>query len=532
MKKNFGKKLIATGLAVLTMLSATSMFTASVSAAEINRPSISTTLKDQSAIDKAKARGVIDSLIGKIPVIGEYAKIELAPILDNIFGSTVITFGEKLDKINESIKKMSEKMDENTQQLLKQLYKMDNLNPFNELATKVKSMCELKTIPLQTALKMALNGKDSFKQIYQLTRIFDVVGQSSDTHFLEDVTTMSKYVNGTAIGKNIPLYMAAINVHCNDSVFGGEAAIKNVAYVRSINNLFEYSYALILSSLEAQKMLGENYEKVKTHFEGANDLTSTRIADYAEDCNDNLDLINGYIKKVTDQYNSICNPDNKDSVVSRYNKFVNDNWTSYIKGTNYQDTQKTVDFVKLSDKIITKTTDSLGINRGIGDHSDAKNEAKRLNEIINRSLPLNNELVNLANRMKNDPFYTKDNKKTEKLSFYESLRLLGFTSDIDDQIDKYIKDHKGATVADALNSMRCRFVSGNANYSYEESEVGYLMRYEAKAWYNSINPAQKLSDNIGESTTQYFFYHETTGGGGHGESGDGTNYTLMFFQGK
>lgn len=523
MKKDFGKKLIATGLAALTMMSATSMFTASVSAAEINTTTAENRLHD-AADDAKKARALIESFIGKIPVIGEYAKIEIGPMLDDIFGTTLGNIQTKLDEMNKKLDGISDKIDANTQNLLKQLYKMENLDVFNAKATEVKSIC----INSKIMFNAAVGSKDSAEQVYYIAKVFDVVNDHVD--LLNKVTTMVQYVQGTAVGQKVPLYTASLNVHCKDSVFGGEAATKNAQYVRSINSLFEYSFAVMLSGLDAQKMLGQNYDKVKDFYKNSDDHESGKIVEYANCCHKSLNLIDSYINVVKKMYDSVCNKENKDSITYKYNRFVLDNFTSYIKSTNYDDTQKTVDYIKLSDKIVTKTMDSYGIDRRCSDRYDNKRMIENVTDQINRNLPLNNMLVDIANRMAKDDYYTIDHKGKDRLSFYEGLKLIGFKTDIDGQIEKYVNEHKGATVNDALNNMKCRFVTGGARYEYIASEVAFLMRYGVKGFYKSFDASRMLSGTVGDNETLYYYFHETTGGGGHGIDGDATNYTLMFFQ--
>ncbi|MBP9988719.1 MAG: hypothetical protein KBT46_04395 [Ruminococcus sp.] len=356
MKKNrVLTKAIAMVLVIMTVMSVFSMsFTASA--------------MDMENASKQAASAIITTGVGKIPVVGDFAKSALEPILSELFGikSENEEILEKLDEISTKLDELKDTLDKDTQTILKTLSSAQR-NEFNSNMTSLRTMISNNYKFLR---EIERSDNSDYAKAVMTAEMLDF--NMNNAEQLEVLTeTLTEYVKGTEFktSNTENIYDYIYRVSCDGSVLGGEAAMKASAYINSVNEIITASYKLMVLVLGEKIYVSDNYNSIMEAAEtdadlkaALNTITSEDLAKYS------VKVYRSYWAELlgnnyTKEYNTVYSLDNPDSTVSKYNRTVLDNWFTFIREVRFSDSNITVNFVRLNSALNSTTPEECGFKR-------------------------------------------------------------------------------------------------------------------------------------------------------------------------
>lgn len=535
MKKNrLFKKAIAMVLAIMTVFSVMSAgFTAS--AMDIENTS------------KKAAKALIITGAGKIPVIGDFAKSALDPILGDLFGikGDTAMILEKLDEISKKIDALEATLEKDTQDILKNLTTAQ-YNEFNSSITALRTMVETNYRFLKSVEK---TNESDYAKMVLIAEMLDFDLKNAE-QFEVLTQTLRNYVGGTQIsfGSTQGVYEYVLMSKCDGAVIGGNAAIKAAGYVNEVNEVISSAYKLMII------VLGE---KIR-FYQGMKDGSIASAAETDEELRDALETITsqklacyksaayrdywaellgeesneGYIG----DYNRMFDLENPDSTVSKYNAKVDSIWFSYIRGFKYTSDGINVTFVPLNREISYTTLGKAGLDDTAGKYqveSMIKKTTSNINAKIT-SVLTKAEVRKLYELFISDEILSKD-ENGEKLSLLDAFRDYGFTCDSWENSEEGVALHQFYT---QLAKMFAQFgikinvadkyyltplFALEANYKYinvdnstqcywdAKGSVTTFNGYNTSDAYETVKADGTVSYNFAGTTTQYFSFHQARG---------------------
>lgn len=513
MKNNIMKRTIAILLSIITIISATAILTVSSSAAEVKGTSISTQVSPNESATELIEKGLISELIGKIPFIGDFGKIALDPFLCDMFHITSLAdISNKLDEISGKIDKLSTQMDKNTQEILSKLYTSENLKKFNEDATDMKNM----TTSLYTNLSTITGSKkDDLEKDIKTASLIDFSSKTQADYPIV-AKRLATYIKGEQVSLTTPesIYNVAYKATCKDALIGGEVALKNANYVNSINMIVGNAYKMMITVLNSKLYVADHIDEIAEKYG-----TGSMFYRIAEECNFNRDYYEKLLKDGTEsngegyvkEYSTLFDTNNENSIVSKYNKMVKDNWFSFITKTDYSATA-TVEFLKVKSELGSFKIDDLPFRRDAG-----KYECEgMLNNVTNAakskaySALSKDKLENFYRFVLTSEIFRKDGAKDTPISLLEGLKNYGFTFS-----------------GDASDAKRPIFIT-NAWNVYENIDTSMERSWKGRGYYSGFGANDKGTTPAGKEIN-YFNFREYRGCDPV-ESGDASNLTILFLE--
>lgn len=421
MKKNrVLTKVIATVLVIMTVMSVFSMsFTASAI--------------DMEDTSKRAASAIITTGVGKIPVIGNFAKSALGPMLSELFGieGENDAILKKLDEISTKLDELKDTLDKDTQTILKTLSSAQR-NEFNSNMTNLRTMISNNYKFIREIEK---SDNSDYTKAVMTAEMLDF--NMNNAEQLEVLTeTLTEYVKGTEFKTSDTenIYDYVYRVSCEGSILGGEAAMKASAYINSVNEIITSSYKLMTLVLGEKIYVSDNYNSIIEAAEtdadlkaALNTITSEDLAKYS------VNVYRSYWAELLDsnytrEYNAVYSLDNPDSTVSKYNRTVLDNWFTLIKEVRYSENNITVNFIRLNRALNYTTPEKCGFERTT-DFNKARMMSSihtaHINSEISKVLT-NEELKNFYEHILNSDLLCTD-ENGNRISLYTFFSDYGFT---------------------------------------------------------------------------------------------------------
>ena len=535
MKKNrLFTKAIALVLAIMTVFSVMSAgFTASA--------------MDMENASKKAAKALITTGAGKIPVIGDFAKSALDPILSELFGikgDTAVIL-EKLDEISKKIDALEATLEKDTQDILKNLTTAQ-YSEFNSSITSLRTMVETNYRFLKSVEK---SNKSDYAKMVLIAEMLDFDLKNAE-QFEVLTQTLRNYVGGTQIsfGNTQGVYEYVLMSKCDGAIIGGNAAIKASGYVNEVNEVISSAYKLMIIVL-GEKIrfyqgmkdgsINEAMENDEELRDALETITSQKLACYksatyrdywaellGEESNE------GYIG----DYNRMFDLENPDSTVSKYNAKVESIWFSYIRGIKYTADGASAEFVPLNREISYTTAAKCGLDDSVGKYqveSMVKKTTSNINAKIT-SVLTKAEVKALYELFLSNPVLSTD-ENGERLSLLDALRDYGFTC------DAWENSEEGEVMRKAMEALAKVFEAMGiktevaekyyinpsfaleANYKYINVDNSTQCYWDAKGNFKSYsgtgnkivtektNSDGTVSYSFTSTTSEYYSFHQARG---------------------
>ncbi len=535
MKKNrILSKVIAMALALITVFSVASVgFTASAT--------------DVENVSKKAAKALITTGAGKIPVVGDFAKSALDPILSELFGikSDTAIIIEKLDEISKKIDSLEATLEKDTQSILKNLNNAQ-FNEFNSSLTALRSMVESNYKFLRSIEK---SNESDYAKMVLTAEMFDFDIKNSN-QFEVLTQTLRNYIGGTQIrfDDTQGIYEYVLMTKCNGATIGGNAAIRASAYVNEVNDVISSAYKLMIVVLGEKIRFYNEIENGNIDSAVADDeelrnalatITSEKLACYKSATYNNYwtELLGeksneGY----TGEYNAMFNEESPDSTVSKYNSKVGSIWFSYIRNFKYTSDGIYVEFVPLNREISYTTIDKSGFDSSAGKYqveSMIKKTTSNINAKVT-SVLTKAEVRKLYETFIADEILSKD-ENGEKLSLLDAFRDYGFTCDAWENSEEGKAIHQlYVQLAELFSKMGIKINVADkyyitplfvleASYNYINVDNSTQCYWDAKGYVKSFNgyntsDAYEITKTDGTkdydftgTSTRYFSFHQARG---------------------
>ena len=483
MKKN---RVLAKATAmVLVIMTVMSVFSMNLTASAM----------DMESASKKAGKAIITTGVGKIPVIGAFAKSALDPILSELFGikSENAEILKKLDEISSKLDYLKNTLDKDTQEILKTLNDSQK-NEFNKSMTSLRAMVSSNYKFLK---EIEISDNSDYAKAVLTAEMLDFNMKNAEQ--LEVLTeSLTEYVKGTEFktSDTLNIYDFIYRVKCDGSVLGGEAAMKASTYINSVNEIITASYKLMALVLGEKIYVSDNYNSIMEAAETDTDLraalntiTSEDLAKYSIKVYRNYwsDLLED---NYTKEYNAVYSLDNPDSTVSKYNQMVLDNWFTYIRGVRYGTDSATVDMAYLNREVSVCAPHNCGLDKDVffleaGKMMDitTKNIKDRIYSVLTKE-----ELQNLFTHFMSSELLTTD-ENGNKLSLYDALKDYGFTFNVlEKEKEEFLKTSVGQFCAVLLGG--------------EDKVMKPVFAYEANSIFAPAIPVKSMI----EATASYTGY--------------------------
>lgn len=496
MKKNrVLTKVIAAALVIMTVMSA---FSASFTASAM----------DMENASKKAGKAIITTGAGKIPVIGDFAKSALDPILSELFGikSGNEEILKKLDEITTRLDGLKSNLDRNTQEILKDLSEAKR-NEFNTSITSLRTM----VLNNYTFLREIENPDNSdYTKAVLTAEMLDFSMKNADN--IEVLTeTLTEYVKGTEINilnvENIYDYVYCVS--CDGSVLGGEAAIKAAEYINNVNEIITSSYKLMALVLSEKLYVFDHYSDILSAAGTDENLKNALATITSEDfAKYKVGSYRGYWsallnKNYGKEYNAVYSLDNPDSTVSKYNQMVLDNWFTYIRDVRYSSGKVTINRVYLNREMEITSPSECGLDKNVnmfGAIYMINTTTQNLNQKI-YSVLTEEEVQKLYSCILCSSCFNTD-ENGNKLSLYDALKEYGFTfNKLENAKKKALNTYLGKLLAENIgeeNLFRPFFVC-NAEGKFD------TRFYANYAGYDGFS-----SETERQTVTYFNMYHKGT----------------------
>lgn len=387
-KKNFSykmKKNLALGMAALSAFGTVAGSAVTVHAEPVDEVAEANNVGDPlPAMEKA----LIKNGIGQIPVIGGVLSDTLDPFFAEILGvnpdNTAIL--DKLDEIKSQIDHLSLQMTKEIQDVLAQIYK-NGLDSFNLDITSVRG------IEVQLLDEIAtIKADNNLTELEKALRIGSMLDPSSAEtgNFVNKLKTCARYVSGQAINLNPAeggIFTKAFNAKCQESRLVGEAAMKVAPYLNCVDTVIENGFKLEAMVLDAKMVARQILAKMSQ--EERDNTVKKIIGDYgegskevlllkmckksAEAADPNTDstmhiwkkaagiMENGHYTGAKGEYELICNANNPESVVGRYNAMITKEWFDFIESATIKNGSMEIKVIPLSNEIDATDYKDMGV---------------------------------------------------------------------------------------------------------------------------------------------------------------------------
>lgn len=426
---------------------------------------------------KIAAKGLIEKGISTIPG-GAFITPLLSPVLGEVLGikgngailSQLGMINEKLDEIKETldeingkldamqtelrdiqqnIKDLSNKLDQSTQILLSEMFESRfgiTLDSFNTKLTSVAYITERMYRDMALLYENDLNNIERAPALYTsdlyktltIAESIETFNSNATDDYVNMVMTLSKYLDGSQItlGNARNLYETVYLASCNNSVLGGEAAMRIVNYLNQVSGTLSSAYKMLIIVAKCKVYVAEHYDEVLAASNPNSENYDKYVAalvEYGLKSNyKDIASLQNWKNLVSDGDASLWTRHNQyfgetDSLSSKYNEMVASHWFDYIRDCKLVNNDIQVTFFTL-DTCIYPYNSSLEVTEGTANAVYANNS---LNAYLDSALSgdevqkLVEHIIQNANGVYVD-LSSGNTKSTTEKSFLDILRDYGF----------------------------------------------------------------------------------------------------------
>ncbi len=364
-----------------------------------------------------KAKAYITKGIKKIPYVGEIAASLFDSKINELLGikpsPSIKDVLNELKEIQTQLTNISFQIDEARSDILTGLYAESNFGKVNDNLTSLRSDVTEMYNQIHTIGNETPQGtSDEEKLIYEFVRSlrmaalleFDGDKVSNLVTTARDVST---YVSGeqVSIKYEDSLFTKAFYYACKDSALGGEAALIISPYINEVCDILSHADTVMSVVLAAKLYVCEHYSDIVEQagrLAGLADIPEQERTDAQKVLAKALGQLNNALKglKEPDKYdlennttyhayltqltsedgedkavsliirhNNILNDENPDSIISQYNKMLDDRWFSLIQNAEVENGSMKVSFFDLSPNLGSVKPMELGVDTNKSDYA-------------------------------------------------------------------------------------------------------------------------------------------------------------------
>lgn len=377
-----------------------------------------------------KAKAYITKGIKKIPYVGEIAASLFDSKINELLGikpaPSIKDVLNELDAIKKQLDGISFQIDKASADILNALYAESNFKDVNaNLTTLRNDVSGVYNSIYGIGKNTPLGETDEEKLIYEYVRSLRIASllEFDGDNISELVSTardVSTYVSGeqVSIKYEDSLFTKAFYYACNNSVLGGEAALIISPYINEVCDILSHADTVMTAIIAAKLYVCEHYSDITAKVNSASELT-----DAPEELTDALGQLDNALKGLKESYkydlknnpayhsfllqltsedgndksvsiaarhNNILDKDNPDSLISQYNKMVDDRWFSLILDAGVEDGSMNVSFVDMSRTLGSVKPIELGVDTSKTDEatqSMVKNADSKLKAKLSKISP-------------------------------------------------------------------------------------------------------------------------------------------------
>ena len=426
---------------------------------------------------KAAAKAVIMKGVSTIPGGSTVAPL-LGPVLGNILGIKSDTaqileqldlINEKLDEIMDALEELNEKLDavqnelkeiqqginnlsnqldKSTRTILSEVFESKfgmTLDSYNSKLTSVAYITERMYNDMAILYESDLESLESdpeycTSELYKTLKVaelIDTFNSNATDDYVNMVLTLSKYLDGSQIALGNPrgLFETVFLASCNNSVLGGEAAMRIANYLNQVSGTLSSAYKMLAIVAECKVYIADNYSAVKaaaaedseTYDEDVASLVEFGLkSNYKDKGNQKIwkNLISG-----SSSFPTLHNKyfGEADSIAAEYNDMVESRWFDYIRSCTFTNNDIQVDFFPLESRmavyrpcsVITSGTEGAEYaNNAINAYMESSLSADEIKNLTEHVLSNQNQLfVDLSGG---------NTKTTTEKTLLELLSYYGF----------------------------------------------------------------------------------------------------------
>ena len=349
-----------------------------------------------------KAKAYITKGIKKIPYVGEIAAQLFDSKINELLGikpapsiKDVLT---ELEDIKNQINGISFQIDKASADILEALYAESNFEDVNaNLTTLRNDVAGVYNSIHGIGDNTPLGETDDEKLIYEYVRSLRIAALlefdgNTPSELVTTARDVSTYVSGeqVSIKYEDSLFTKAFYYACNDSVLGGEAALIISPYINEVCDILSHADTVMSAVIAAKLYVCEHYSDITAKVKSLSELT-----DAPEELTDALGQLDNAFKGLKESYkydlknnpayhsfllqltseeendksvsiaarhNNVLDKENPDSLISRYNKMVDDRWFSLIQNAGVESGSMDVSFYDLSRTLESVKPMELGID--------------------------------------------------------------------------------------------------------------------------------------------------------------------------
>lgn len=278
----------------------------------------------------------------------------------------------ELKEIQQSINNLSNQLDKSTRTILSEVFESKfgmTLDSYNSKLTSVAYITERMYNDMAILYESDYESLESdpdycTSELYKTLRVAEFI-ETFNSNAVDDyvnmVLTLSKYLDGTQISLGNPrgLFETVFLASCNNSVLGGEAAMRIANYLNQVSGTLSSAYKMLAIVAECKVYIADNYSAVKaaaaedseTYDEDVAALVEFGLkSNYKDKGNQKIwkNLISG-----NSSFPALHNKyfGEADSIAAEYNDMVKNRWFDYIRSCTFTNNDIQVDFFPLESRM-------------------------------------------------------------------------------------------------------------------------------------------------------------------------------------
>ena len=274
----------------------------------------------------------------------------------------------ELKEIQQSINILSNQLDKSTRTIINELFEAKfgmTLDSFNSELTSVAYITERMYNDMAILYESDLESLESdpeycTSELYKTLRVAEFIetfNSNATNDYVNMVLTLSKYLDGSQITLGNPngLFEDVFLASCNNSVLGGEAAMRVASYLNQVSGTLSSAYKMLTVVAECKVYIADNYSAVKAATEEGSENYDEDVAalvefglksNYRDKGNQKIwkNLISG-----NSSFPALHNKyfGEADSIAAEYNDMVENHWFDYIRSCTFTNNDIQVEFFPL-----------------------------------------------------------------------------------------------------------------------------------------------------------------------------------------
>lgn len=328
----------------------------------------------------------------------------------------------ELKEIQQSINNLSNQLDKSTRTILSEVFESKfgmTLDSYNSKLTSVAYITERMYNDMAILYESDYESLESdpdycTSELYKTLRVAEFI-ETFNSNAVDDyvnmVLTLSKYLDGTQISLGNPrgLFETVFLASCNNSVLGGEAAMRIANYLNQVSGTLSSAYKMLAIVAECKVYIADNYSTVKAVTDEDSENYDEDVAalvefglksNYRDKGNQKIwkNLISG-----TGSFPTLHNKyfGETDSIAAEYNDMVKSRWFDYIRSCTFTNNDIQVDFFPLESRmavyrpcgVITSGTEGAEYaNNAINAYMESSLSADEIKNLTEHILSNQNQL--------------------------------------------------------------------------------------------------------------------------------------------